>query len=59
MTLHDKLFIASAVLFCLTAVIYSADLWSHRVFARELSEKDRRKAMQARIDALAKRYHGR
>jgi hypothetical protein len=58
MNMHDKLFIASAVLFCITAVIYGADLWSHRVFVRELTEKDRRKAMQARIDALKNRYHG-
>jgi hypothetical protein len=58
MTLHDKLFIASAVLFCITAVIYGADLWSSRVFVRELTEKDRRKAMQARCEATAKRYHG-
>jgi hypothetical protein len=58
MTMHDKLFLGSVAFACITFLCLSADAWSHRVFVRELTEKDRRKAMQARIDALAKRYHG-
>jgi hypothetical protein len=58
MTLHNWMLIFSVVCFCIAIACQGANLFHRRIYIRELTEKDRRKAMQARIDALAKRYHG-